>query len=218
MIGLFLPKVIEDCCGVEVHPQIIPQFPLRKCGDKNRCNWLDYFALSDDGKHGFLIELKTDMSSQDEKQYEYIKEAKKKGIRGIICDLKEVAKAKKNKQNRQKYFHILHALSEIGLIGKLPCDLEGIMYKDRSQGVFCRINKITLSKDKEPDLKVIYIQPREAQPCQPSDFTYISFDEFADSIETCGELGCQLAFYLRRWKTDPGLCPPAKAQNRRNIS
>lgn len=209
LIGLFLPKVIEDCCGVEVHPQIIPQFPLRKSGDKNRCYWLDYFALSEDGRLGFLIELKTDMGSRSKDQYKYIKEAKKEGMRAIICNLKKVAKAR-DKLARKKYFHILHALSEIGLIDKLPCDLEGIMYKDRSQGVFCRINKITLSKDKEPELKVIYIQPQPGRDKQEG-FRYIYFDELACSVQKHGELGELLACYLKRWKTDPGLCPPTKA-------
>ena len=216
LIGLFLPRIIEDCYGIEMNQQIIPQFPLKKSKDNNRCNWVDYFALSRNSKCGFLIELKTDMSSQNEEQYKYIKEANDKGMRGIICDLKEVTKAKNDKRARKKYFHILHALDEIGLI-ELPPGLEDKMYAERSHGVFDLINEITLSK--VPDLEVVYIQPRECKSTkQQNGFRYIYFDELADSIKKHGELGELLACYLRRWKTDPGQSPPAKAWNRHNVS
>ena len=45
LFGLFLPKVIEDCCGVEeMHPHVIPQFPLKKT-DNNQSAKVDFFAL-----------------------------------------------------------------------------------------------------------------------------------------------------------------------------
>ena len=52
LFGLFLPKVIEDCCRVEeMHPQVIPQFPLKK-SDNNQSDKVDFFALSKDGGRG----------------------------------------------------------------------------------------------------------------------------------------------------------------------
>ena len=215
LIGLFLPRVIEDCCGIKVGKHIIPQFPLKISEDNNRCNWVDYFALSRDSKHAFLIELKTDMSSQSKEQYKYIEKAKNKGMYRIICDLKEVAKAKNDKRARKKYFHILHALAEIGLI-ELPPDLEGIMYANKSEKVFCCIGRIELCKV-PPKLKVVCIQPRKYDSIASSysNFQFIDFDELACSIQDHGKLGELLACYLRQWKSDPGQCPPSKAQDNR---
>ena len=146
VVGLFLSRIIEDCRKVKggMRSQVIPQFPLKQPSD-NRSDKVDFFALSKDGGRAFLVEVKTDMGSRRDEQYDYLKEAKEKGMRGLICDLKEVAKAKNNKQNRQKYFHILHALSEIGLI-ELPRGLEDKMYAERSHGVYDLIDEITLSE------------------------------------------------------------------------
>ena len=209
LVGLFLPGVIEDCCEVKgMHSQIIPQFPLKK-PNNNQSDKVDFFALSNDGGRAFLVEVKTDMDSREPRQYEYMKDAKDKGMRDIICDLKEVAKAKNVKRARKKYFHILHALDKIGLI-ELPPGLEDKMYQEISRGVYDLIDEIKLLK--VPNLEVICIQPREDKSVARcySDFRFIYFDELADSIQKHGELGELLACYLRRWKSDPGLCRPAK--------
>ena len=67
MIGLFLPKVIEDALGVgKMHPMVIPQFPLKK-KDNNQSDKVDFLALSKDDGKAFLVEIKTDMGSRRER-------------------------------------------------------------------------------------------------------------------------------------------------------
>ena len=89
LFGLFLPKVIEDCCGVEeMHPHVIPQFPLKKT-DNNQSAKVDFFALSRDGGRAFLIELKTDMSSRRKEQYDYLRGARERGMTRILSEFKK---------------------------------------------------------------------------------------------------------------------------------
>ena len=63
--ALFLVDVLDrhlQSRGVRVDPRVIPEFPLGQRGTK-RSDKADYFAVSADRKHAFLIELKTDMRS-----------------------------------------------------------------------------------------------------------------------------------------------------------
>ena len=78
MIGLFLPKVIEDALGVgDMHSMVIPQFPLKK-SDNNQSDKVDFLALSKDGRRAFLVEIKTDMGSRREGQHEYLSRARER--------------------------------------------------------------------------------------------------------------------------------------------
>ena len=107
MIGLFLPKVIEDALGVgEMHPMVIPQFPLKK-RDNNQSDRVDFLALSKDGARVFLVEVKTDMGSRREGQHEYLRRVKERGMACILSEFKEIAMASKS---RKKYLHLLSAL------------------------------------------------------------------------------------------------------------
>lgn len=207
LFGLFLPKVIEDCCGVEeMHPHVIPQFPLKKT-DNNQSAKVDFFALSRDGGRAFLIELKTDMSSRRKEQYDYLRGARERGMTRILSEFKKVAEASKG---QTKYFHLISALSEMGLL-RLPKELKDKIRTVETRGSTKLIRDIEVCSSADSMLEVIFVQPRKADPTEQKDFRYIYFDKAADSIERWGELGCLLARYLRRWGTDPGLCPPEKA-------
>ena len=206
LFGLFLPKVIEDCCGVdEMHPKVIPQFPLKKTPN-NQSDKVDFFALSRDGGRAFLIELKTDMGSHREEQYKYLSKARKRGMTCILSEFKKVAGAS---NSRRKYFHLIGALSEMGLL-RLPKELEEKMLNGETRGSTKLISDIKVLPSTDPKIEVIFVQPRIAHPAGQRDFQYIHFDKFADSIQRYGELGSLLACYLRRWETDPGWCPPKK--------
>ena len=207
LMGLFLPKVIEDCCKVKsMNQQVIPQFPLKK-PDNNQSYNVDYFALSNDGAHAFLIEIKTDMGSRSKRQYSYLRKASRKEMGSILSDVKEVASAS---SSRKKYFHLIHALSEMGLLC-LPDKLKGKMSNQETRDSAKLIREIEVRKSPNPKPKVLYIQPVKDESSRQSDFEYIYFDDFAKSIKNYGELGGLLASYLKRWKTDPGSCPPVKA-------
>ena len=203
LIGLFLPKVIEDALGVgEMHPVVIPQFPLKK-RDNKQSDKVDFFALSKDGGRAFLVEIKTDMGSRRERQYEYLSKAKERGMACILSELKEIAMASKS---RKKHLHLLSALSEMGLLA-LPIELKEKILRMETRGSTRLIGEIDVSRSADAQIEVVFVQPRNYQSDGQRGFRYIYFDEFANSIESLGELGYLLARYLRRWKSDAGMCP-----------
>ena len=209
LFGLFLPKVIEDCCGVEeMHSQVIPQFPLKQ-SETNRSDKVDFLALSKDGGRAFLIELKTDMDSLRGEQNDYLNRAQKRELACILSDFKKVAGGGSVSPNdRLKYFHLITALCEMGLL-KVPNKLEEKIRKGRkreSKKLICDIE--VLSSSTTP--KVIFVQPTRGKLDDQDGFDHIYFNKFADSIEGHGKLGCLFASYLRRWETEAGKCPPEK--------
>ena len=125
----------------------------------------------------------------------------------ILSDFKNIAGAG---GSRSKYLHLISALSEMELL-RLPHELEGKIRNGVTTGSTKLIGEIEVLPDTDTKIEVIFIQPKKCARTEQSDFQYIYFDEFADSIQQYGELGQLLAYYLRRWKTKPGKCPPKKA-------
>ena len=196
IIGLFLPEVIEKRCGAgKMHSQVIPQFPLRKSGN-NQSDKVDFFALSKDGSQAFLVEVKTDMSSLRDEQKSYLRRAKE---RGLSCILREFVKIAAASQSRKKYYHLIDTLSKMGLL-KLPPKLDELIQTMETRGSTKLIRKIRVCHTTDSKVEVLFVQPK---PCK-DDFSCISFEKFASSIENSGVLGCLLAKYLRRWVTAPG--------------
>ena len=195
IIGLFLPEVIEKRCGAgKMHSQVIPQFPLKKSGN-NQSDKVDFFALSKDGSQAFLVEVKTDMGSLRDEQNSYLRAAEKRGLCRILREIVEIAEVS---ESRKKYYHLMEALSVMRLL-ELP-KLEEMIEKEETWGSAKNIRKIRVRHAANPRINVLFIQP---EPCN-KDFSYISFEDFASSVEGCGDLGCLLAKYLRRWVTAPG--------------
>ena len=211
LFALFLPTVLQHHFKMGINPHIIPQFPL-KHDDSNQSNNVDFFALSEDGKKGFLIELKTDMGSIEKKQICYLRRAKFRGMREILEDLRTIAKVKRIEPARKKYYHLLSALAELDLI-KLQDALCGKMYSNDPTGVYEEIKCTEILAS--PTLEVVYVQPRKStcEDKQPlaEGFKFIYFDEFANCIESQGNMGGLFAGYLRKWKEDPANQPPCKA-------
>lgn len=205
----FLPDVLASYMGLDIDPRLVPQFPLKKEGSR-QADRVDYFALSKDGECAFLIELKTDMGSRRSSQDQYLLNAVNKGMSFVLKDLKELAKVR-NKQYRHKYFHLLHAVSELGLI-ELPNGLEEAVYASVSSGVNELTDKIKILKT--PRVHIVYVQPTRPKTSEPEDDTvkYIDFAYFASHVESQGQLGCQLAHYLRRWTANPATLPPVKCE------
>ena len=209
IFALFLPVVFEKCLKIEIHPEVIPQFPLKKSSHNNEAFRVDFLALSKDGERAFLIELKTDMAARNDDQDKYLKEAMDKGMARILAEFMDVAKAKKDKGNRQKYFHITSGLSELGVFA-LPCKLEDVMYADVSRGVFDLIDKIKVTPPGK--LEVVYIQPKDEQSSDCR-IHYISFDHFANVMESEGKMGELFASYLRKWtRMEAGQLRPSQVR------
>ena len=164
-----------------MHPMVIPQFSLKK-RNNNQSDKVDFLALSKDGGKAYLVEIKTDMGSRREGQHEYLSRARDRGLASILSELKEIAKASKS---RKKYLHLLNALSEMGLL-VLPRKLEEMTRDRETRGSSKLIAEIEVRLSSDTRIEVIFVQPRKAQLDGRRGFRYISFLEFAKSIESLG--------------------------------
>ena len=73
------------------------------------------------------------------------------------------------------------------------------------------IGNIDVCKSLNLKPKIVYILPEKDSWKKKSDFKYIDFDEVAKSVKGHGDIGRELACYLRKWKTPPGQFPPGKS-------
>ena len=218
---LFLHDVLGECLGVELHPVVIPEFPLRKGtldsdNDSNQSYNVDYVAFSKKKarkrKTVFLIELKTDMSSIDGDQKRYLCKARKMGLRPLVDGIIEICKAT---DYRMKYAHLLQVLASLELVS--ICEPEKLYQAAQSRTTWRDALKSGLVSTNVDEIRqcirVIYIQPRKPN-CETSetesdqDFKYIDFEDVADIVQRFGDLGCIFANFLRQWTKDPGWQAP----------
>ena len=190
--GLFLPDVLDHHLlprDLAVNPRLIPEFPLGQTATK-RSDKADYLALSKDGRHAFLIELKTDIGSLRDSQNRYLATAVERGMTKLLHDVKSMAKAR-NLRARRKYFHLLQAIADLSLM-ELPAELEEKIYGD-AHGVYECIDDINISHT-VCQLEVIYVLPKaeDGKDC-------IDFATFAGVVEKRGELGRRFAKSLLEW-------------------
>lgn len=211
--ALFLRDVLSRRLNVDLHPIIIPEFPLRKgtlLGD-NRSNQsynVDYVAFSRDRQTAFLVELKTDMSMIDRAQEKYLRCARERKLGPLVCGI--IAICRKSRK-RRKYVHLLHHLANLGLVslGERQPLYKATFPTPRSgwREVFEHVRATV--DGKLHHTRIIYIQPREPnEDRRRDDFEYIHFDEVADIVQPLGDLGRVFAHYLREWRRDPGKREP----------
>ena len=192
VFGLFLAHALDRHLaprGIAIDPRLIPEFPLGQ-GDTNRSDKADFFAVSRNRQHTFLIELKTDMGSLRDTQEEYLNRAVRRGLAKLLHDIRSMSKAK-DPQARRKYFHLLTTIAELDLI-VLPPELQDRIY-GAPRGVHCCIDGIAIPPAL-PDIEVIHVLPKkvEGKDC-------IDFESFATAIEDRGEIGRRFATSLRNW-------------------
>ena len=215
---LFLHDVLSERLGVELHPVVIPEFPLRKGtlydNDSNQSYNVDYVAFSMDRdrktKTAFLVELKTDMSSIGGGQEKYLHDAVnlKEGFEGLVRGIIEICKAT---DYCSKYAYLLHRLASLELVSN--CKPEKLYQAARSRADWHSLlysEPVCTNIDGIPQFtRVVYIQPRECK--RNSGFKYIYFEHVADIVQQYGDLGCIFANFLRQWTEDPGRQVPRTA-------
>ena len=213
---LFLLDVLGDCLGVELHPIIIPEFPLRKgmLFDENGSNQsynADYVAFSDDCSRAFLIELKTDMSSINPDQKNVLCKAQTIGLAPIVPGLVKIS-ASKGTRKRMKYVHLLHQLSILGLVNIPEQDsLYRQTFPTPRPGWTKAFNGVESTLEGKLECtQIIYIQPKIQENEANLGVRYIDFDEVADIVQNFGEVGYLFANYLRQW------IPPAGERDPRD--
>ena len=204
LFALFLPEVLEKRFGTS-NLRLIPEFPIKKSllpayrGDTTAQSInVDFLAVArEEGEpagQAFLVELKTDMASRNEKQVRDLCQAAEVGLKSLVCGTVEIARATDQKK---KYAHLLYFLSELGLVEcqDTPSNVKGYKVADRTTW---------------PCLELVYVQPK----CPK--MTTIDFNQFAATIEKDGsDIGRTFAGYLREWAArdagdrDPNKWSPA---------
>ena len=206
--ALFLRDILRDHFDVEMHPVLIPEFPLRigtldcKATRPNLSYNVDYVAFARNRKTAFLVELKTDMSSKRKNQEEYLQKARDDiGFRRLVKDVTKLAKASPSKR---KYVHLLHQLSLAGFVVKTDALCEKAFSKSRFDGVWDEAID-NLDVEKTPlATKVVFIQPIQHKSDGDTGFEYIYFCEVARIVASKGDLGEQFAHHLLQWRYPPG--------------
>ena len=190
--GLFLPFALDDHLrwrGITIDPHVIPEFPLGQEGSKHS-DKADFFAVSTDRKHAFLVELKTEQRAIRELPKPYLTRAVDRGLEAVLYEIRCMAKARKP-YARKKYFHLLKAIAALDLM-TLPPNLE-VKTFDNPRGVFDCIESIDIPS-KLPDMEVVYVVPN-ADPR----IDCIDFERFARVVESRGETGRRFAASLEQW-------------------
>jgi len=129
IVEVFYKEILKE--EIQLSEVIIPEFPLKKDGSNNSTN-VDYVMFCKKKTKVILTELKTDVSSVNDKQIEYLKKSKDIGWNNLHNGIKEI------------YKHLQK--------GKYPKSL--IKYKN-----FFESYKDILIDNHEMELDVIYIQP-----------------------------------------------------------
>ncbi|WP_242094303.1 hypothetical protein [Aestuariivivens sediminicola] len=125
--ALHLKEILLGICASEID-YIIPEFPIRKgslpqngefninpAKNGNQSFKIDYLAYSKSEDLVYFIELKTEMSSRNQKQDWYLESARELGMYRILEDLRQIYKAT-NSKGRKKYFYLLDKLNRLDWI------------------------------------------------------------------------------------------------------
>lgn len=119
--ALYLEEILQKRFKKEIG-LIIPEFPVRtdslinpkdKQKQDNRSKKIDYLAVSKDKEAVYLIELKTDDSSRNDEQDQFLKQTKETNIPRLIDGLILIKKASRAKK---KYEYLFEKLYNIGWV------------------------------------------------------------------------------------------------------
>ena len=228
--ALFLRDILHHRIDTQLHPIVIPEFPLRlgtlldhgalKPEDRRRqaspdqSVKVDYAAFSKDRTRAFLVELKTDDGSVEPKQKTYLRAAKETGFQALIAGVVDICRASNRKQ---KYVHLLHWLEQLGFVS-VQEELYEKSYRAFGDGTTRAVAGWTNAFKPTADtvrgqgvkIEIVYIKPTKGKADHQDDFTYVYFDNVADYIRDRSELGCMFAHYLGEWKVKAGSADPRK--------
>lgn len=195
--ALYLPRVLEAELGLELHPELIPEFPLRRglvCPGKkgpNQSKKVDYAAFDPAHRTVWLVELKTAMTSRNDTQDAYLDRACRYSFRTLVDGVREITLHTET-SNRPKYLHLLRALARWGFV-TLPQELG----TDPARITMRSLRAVQACADAE--VRVVYVQPHEDGGTARA----ISFETFARHVEANDDrLGQRFARSLREWSRE----------------
>lgn len=192
--ALYLREVLEAELDVHVHPELIPELPLRlgtlrpESGGSNQSKKVDYAAFEPDEGRVWLVELKTDAASRNSKQDDYLVAASERRFQDIVAGIRTITLAT-GATHRSKYLHLVHALSRWGFM-ELPPSLR----EDSPHSTGHAFSEVRVVGDASVD--VVYVQPTADRGGDQA----IGFERFASIVERNGDrLSQRFARSLRLW-------------------
>ena len=236
--ALYLPEVLGKYLEIEINPMIVPEFPIKKAllptyNGGNDSIKADYLALQKSGNgkppgRAFLVELKTDMASLNDKQDRDLGYAVCVGLKALVKGVIDICGS--YTKQKPKYVHLLKLLSELGLI-----EYEDALFPVK-QGYSKALKKVKDKVEEEknwPSLELVYIQPKLTDTIdfnevaktiakRPKDSASrkprrIDFKEFAEIIEDRAKekgesdgIRYTFANYLRKWAAQDAGSPNPK--------
>jgi hypothetical protein len=203
--SLYLSEVIGEKLGVQMNPELVPEFPihLKTFGDVRGSNHsfkVDYLVVSSDLSKAALVELKTDDLSVKDEQCDKMLKVKAKGIVTFLDCLPEIYRASKGSGPR-KYLHLFNQLDQIGIA---PDSVRSLLRSKVNGGR--NMGHDTLRQGIRMECLVVYVVPNKTSAMQSYDAVVIDFEFFAQVVEKHPDpLSLRFAKSLREWaKIDAG--------------
>ena len=165
--ALYMAQALEEKLGFPIHPQLIPEFPVRigaiqPENNTNQSFKIDYLALSTDGRQAVFVELKTVDSSRRQKQDNYLTAAQTAGLTSLLAGVLDIFRAS---SSRRKYFYLLERLADLGLLN-IPGTMRDIMLRPDLPGAAQASRAITIISEVSK-CRIVYVQPH-GQDCRSS--------------------------------------------------
>lgn len=207
--SLYLPEVLEDKLGFPIRTELIPEFPVHKVTINNDNNGhkghksvkIDYIALSKNDESpitALLVELKTDGGSLKPSQTDYLKAARKKGLKKLLEGLLIIFRATDSKS---KYFCLLSYLESLRLL-RIPEKLKQIMSQPYHQGANEASEWIEITP-RSIETQIVYVIPNTDCLKNKSigeDIKIITFQDFAKIVRRYNdEISSRFAYSLDQW-------------------
>jgi hypothetical protein len=198
LFALYLPDLVQERVGRPVSRVIVPELPIL-CSliwperEGMKSVKADYLLLAEDRSEAYLVELKTDAGSRDDRQDEYLTKACESGC-GLKTVIEGVIAIARASASRAKYASLLQLLAEAGLVNVPTTGPVSAAW----------FNAVTVL-DVPPVLKAIYVQPDAGNVGE----TVIDFATVAAHVSRFDdELSKLFAEHLKRWTERPGYTRP----------
>ena len=192
--SLYLPVALKAKLGIEIHPLMVPEFPVRIGTiypniETDKSFKIDYVCFSRNRKRVVFVELKTEGMSRRVEQEKYLLAAQGVGLEKLLDGLLKIFRAT---QAKRKYFLLLDLLGQIGYL-----HIPEAMYQIASQDSLAGINKESEEIEIDCDAsrpEIIYLQPNGDGD------EVLSFAEFRRTVETFDDpISQRFAASLSEW-------------------
>ena len=192
--GLLLPEFMRSKFCV-TDPTVIPEFPLNKsiigATNNDQSVKVDYavFGKRDGANCVFLVELKTDIKSIDERQLTYMKCAERAGFRELLRGVKLSAERSREKR---KYAHLIWKLNELNYLD-VGSGFSNMIWESKRPGFAESYRRLCVRTDfDEPKIELVVIVPRcpEEKIAKkiPQGFSCITFSVLSNHLKNCDEM------------------------------